>query len=289
MELIYKHKRLFLAFGITICLAGIVVTITGIAPTSFLGRTFGYVVVPMQRGVSYATGWVGGRFSILARSAEIIAENQALLEENIRLTNENQRLSLLDEENIRLNTILSMYQRYPDLPMVGARIIGQNPNDWRARFTIDKGENHGILPDMVVLGYGGVLGVIRETWPNHSLVVSIMDNSFAAGVRNARTEDVGVVRGDIDLMHNGLMRMEYIVATASFMPGDEIRTSAHGAFFPPGILVGTVVSIHPSPGAGGLTQYAIIRPSVNLDRVDIVLVVNRLFSDAPEASIFNDD
>jgi len=275
MEFINKHKRLFLAFGITFCFAAIIVTITGVAPTGFLGRGLSYIVVPMQRGASSATGWISGRFNILARSAEILAENQALREENIRLRNENARLTALDEDNMRLSTILGMEQRYPHLPMIGARMIGQNPNDWQSRFNIDVGENHGILPYMVVLGDGGVLGVILETGPNHSLVVSVMDNGFAAAARNSRTEDLGTVRGDLDLSNDGLMRMRYIVYTARFMPGDEITTSAHGTVFPQGLHVGTVETIHQSPE--GLTQYAIIRPSVNLDRVDMVLVVTQLF------------
>jgi len=275
MDFINKHKRLFLAFGIMFCFAAIIVTITGVAPTSFLGRGLSYVVVPMQRGASSATGWISGRFHILARSAEILAENQALVEENIRLSNENARLAAESEENAHLRMIVNMRQRYPYLPMIGARMIGQNPNDWQSRFFIDVGENDGIYPYMVVLGNGGILGVIHETGPNHALVVSIMDNGFAAAARNSRTEDLGTIRGDLDLRNDGLMRMRYIVETARFMPGDEITTSAHGAVFPPGIHVGTVVSVHPGPE--GLTQYAIIQPSVNLDRVDMVLVVNQLF------------
>ena len=277
MEFLHKHKRLFLALGITVCLGAMVVTVTGVAPTGFLGRAVGYVVVPMQRGASSATSWIGGRFAVLARSAEILAENQALREENTHLLNQLQRLELLEEENIEFHVMFDMRQRYPELPMVGARIIGQNPNDWRAIFNINKGENHGIAANMVILGDGGVLGVIRQTGPSSSQVVSIMDDSFAAAVRNSRTEDLGVVHGNLELSQDGLMRMEYIEATARFMPGDEIRTSAHGQFFPPGLLVGTVISVHPGPG--GLTQYAIIQPAVNLDRVDMVLVVNILFGD----------
>ena len=275
MEFLHRHKRLFLAVGITICLGAIVITITGVAPTSYLGRAFSYVVVPMQRGASSATSWIGGRFAVLARSAEILAENQALREENTRLLNELARMDLLDEENIRLNTMLGMRQRYPLFPIVGARIIGQNPNDWQASFNIDIGERDGISSNMIVLGDGGLLGVIHQTGPNYSMVISIMDNDFGAAVRNVRTEDVGTLRGDLELAQDGLMRMMHIVNTASFMPGDEIRTSDHGAFFPTGILVGTVLSVHPSPE--GLTQYAIIQPAVNLDRVDIVLVINHVF------------
>ena len=279
MEFLNRHKRLFLAVGILFWLSAIITTITGAAPTGFLRYGAGYIVVPLQRGASSASGWISGRISILAQSAEILAENQALREENIRLTNENARLDALAAENYLLRDIVEMRERYPHLPMVGARIIGQNPNDWQARFTIDRGSNDGIEPYMVVLGDGGVLGVIHETGPNHALVVSIMDNAFSAAARNTRTEDLGVVIGDLDLRQDGLMRMRHIESAARFMPGDEITTSAHGIVFPPGLLLGEIISIHPDIGGGGLTQYAIIRPAATLDRVDMVLVVNQLFGD----------
>ena len=277
MELLNRHKRLFLAVGILFCLAAIITTITGIAPTGFLRRGVGYIVVPMQRGASSATGWIAGRFEILARSAEILAENQALREENIRLTNENARMEALYEDNVRLREIANMRERYPHLEMIGARIIGQNPNDWQELFHVDRGSNDGIQPYMVVLGDGGVLGIVREVGPSHALVASIMDNSFQAAASNTRTEDVGIVVGDLDLRQDRHMRMRFIENTARFMPGDEIRTSPHGGVFPPGLLVGTVVSIHPSPDR--LTLYAIIQPAVNLDRVDMVLIVNQMFGE----------
>jgi len=287
MEFINKHKRIFLACGITICFVAIIFTVTGVAPTSFLGRAFSYVVVPLQRGASSATNWIAGRFQVLAQSEQILAENAALREENMHLVNENLRLPHLQEENDRLHMLLEMEQRYPHLPMVGARMIGQNPNDWEASFIIDKGENHGIYTNMIVLGFGGVLGRVDHVGPNHARVISIMDSRFGAAVRNSRTEDVGTIHGNLELSHDGLMRMEHIISTARFMPEDRIYTSDHGAFFPPGLFIGTVVSVHPVPG--GLTQYAIIQPAVCLDRVDFVLIVNQLFGYAPDFGIVEED
>ena len=285
MEFLNKHKRLFLAFGIVICLSAIVVTVTGVAPTSFLGRAFGYVVVPLQRGASSATGWISGRIDVLMRSEQILEENRALREENIRLMNENERMQNYRDENLRMHEAMRMTQRYTELSMIGTRLIGQNPNDWQSRFIIDIGTNSGIAEYMAVMGIGGLLGRIRSTGANFSLVETIMDNNFRAAARNVRTEDVGVVVGDLELAQDGLMRMNYIVAAARFMPGDEIRTSAQSVL-PPGLLIGTVVSIHPNPD--GHTQHAIIQPAVDLGRIDFVLVIDQLFNETP-IGIFDDN
>ena len=279
MNFLHKHKRLFLATGITLCIVAIIVTITGVAPSSVLGRTFSYVVVPLQRGASSATQWVGGRIDVLMRSAEILAENQRLQDENARLRAENDVIDPMRDELYHFYNMFDMSERYPELEMVGARMIGQNPNDWQSSFLINRGLNQGIQENMIVLGeYGGVLGVIHQVGPNHAQVITIRDTRFGAAATNTRTEDVGAVRGDMVLGQDGYMRMLYIPATARFMPGDIIRTSPHGAFFPPGLTLGTVVSVHPDPG--GLTQHAIIRSEANPDRVDFVLVVMDLFGDA---------
>jgi len=259
-------------------MAGIVASVTDFVPRHALGRVLSPVIVPMQRATSSAVDWVGGRFTVLTQSEELLAENRALREENIILVAENQRIPLLEYELANFEAMLDTFQRYPQLPMKGARIIGQNPNQWQERFYIDRGENSGIFPHMIVLGDGGVLGKVLQTSRNYALVATIMDSSFSAAVRNVRTEDLGVVSGNIDLRYDGLMRMEFMEAGASFMPGDEIITSSHGAFFPPGVLVGTVIEVRPRQDAAGLMQYAIIEPAVCLDRIDVVLVVNRIFS-----------
>jgi len=262
-------------------------TITGLAPTSVLGRAFSHVVVPIQRGASSVTQWIGGRIDVLIRSDQILAENQALRDENARLRAESDRLAQLDAESIHLHNLLNMAQRYPELNIEGARLLGQNPNNWHSSFFINKGSNQGVRPNMIVLGeYGGVLGVIHQVGPNYAQVVTIMDTRFAAAARNARTEDVGTVWGDRELSFDRLMRMENIEAGARFMPGDIILTSEHGAFFPPGLTLGTIVDVQPN--ADGLTQHAIIQPAASLDRIDFVLVVMDLFYDAPDMELFEE-
>lgn len=277
MEFLKKNKKIFLGAGMLICIVAIALTLSdGYAP-GFFEKTLGYVVSPFQKTATGITRWVGGGFALLTESGRLQAENAALKEENSLLKIDNQRLQLADEENKKLSALIEIDQKYADLPKIGAEIIGKDPTDWYDSFNIDKGSDDGLSKNMAVLGDGGLVGVIREVYPNYAKVISLIDHRCSVTVKNMRTDDIGIVKGDVKLMTQGLCRMEYINADAQIMPGDEVITSAHSAFFPPGILVGTVLSVEPS--SNGLTKYAIIRPAANIKHIETVLVVNKLFGD----------
>jgi rod shape-determining protein MreC len=116
-------------------------------------------------------------------------------------------------------------------------------------------------------------------YPTYSKVISIIDDRFSVAVECMRTGDMGTVRGDSTLARQGYVRMEIrmerIGSASRIMPGDELMVSRLSYIYPPGVRVGTVVSVHTSPN--GLSQYAIVRPAAHVGRVNAVLVVNRLF------------
>ncbi|MCL2216877.1 MAG: rod shape-determining protein MreC, partial [Defluviitaleaceae bacterium] len=242
-----RHKKAFLLSGIGICLLAIILTINPNIGSSFAARGLSVVVTPLQRGLNATIAWVQGHFSALANNQGLISQNRALNEQIARLQLENYRLQLASEENERLNAVLNMHQRYAELPTIGARVISHDPNDWNRSFHIDVGSRDGILEGMVVFGGGGLAGVVRDVNPTSSQVVSVIDSRFAAAVMSIRTEDVGVVRGDVRLMQQGLLRMEHFDVAAQILPGDEIDTSAYGSMFPRGLRVGTVREIHTNP------------------------------------------
>jgi len=277
IELFERHKRIFLLSGIVICILAIILTVSPSAGSTILERGLSHIITPMQRGASAAIAWVQGHFSAVTNNQQILNDIQRYREEISILRVENDRLQLAGEENARLSALADMRQRYAQLPMIGARVIGHNPNDWQRRFFLDRGADDGIANNMAVIGDGGLLGVIRQVDPGRSQFVSIIDSQFSVAVMSARTGDIGMAGGDIRLMQQGLIRMDRIEATAQIMPGDEIRTSTHSSIFPPGILVGTVESINANPD--GHTRHAIIRPTTNLDNIEMVLIVTEIFGD----------
>jgi len=278
IDLFSRHKRVFLLSGILICIAAIIISISAATGTNIASRGLSSIITPLQRGSSAVIGWVQGHFSAMSNNQEMLDRLRSLEEENNRLRLENDRMRIAGEENELLNTMLNMSQRYAELPTMGARVIGVNPNDWYRRFFINRGTDDGIATNMAIIGDGGLVGVVRQTRTGSAQVITLIDSEFSVAVMSTRTGDIGMARGDIRLMQQGLLRMERIDAAVQIIPGDEIRTSTHSSIFPPGILVGTVVSIHPNPD--GHTRHALIRPAANLDNLEIVLVVAEVFGDA---------
>jgi len=277
IEFLGRHKRIFLLSGIALCILAIILTINPSAGTNFVERGVANIIAPMQRGANVVISWVQGNFSALSNNQQLLQDVHSLQEQVNTLQLEIDRLRFAGEENAELSAMLGMSQRYTELPTVGARVIGTVPNDWNRRYFIGLGSNDGIKNNMAVIGDGGLLGVTRRVHSGRSIVVTVVDSEFSVAVMSTRTGDIGMARGDIRLMQQGLMRMERIDAAAQIMPGDEIRTSTHSSIFPPGILVGTVVDIHSNPD--GHTRYAIIRPAVGLDNIEMVLVVTTVFGD----------
>lgn len=277
LEFLELHRRKFLISGIVICLLAIVFTINPNAGPSFIERGLSRIVVPMQRGLTSVIAFTSGHFTALTNNARLLEEMETLRSEKNLLVLEMHRLELVDAENARLSQLLNINQRYRHLPKLGGRVIGHDPNAFNASFHVDRGTTDGIEVNMAVLGTAGFVGVVNRVQPGSALVVSVIDYRFSAAVMSSRTEDLGMARGDIRLMQQGLLRMDHISAVAEIVPGDEIITSPHSSIFPAGLLVGTVLSIHPNPD--GLTRYALIEPAAELNNIEMVLIVTEIFEE----------
>jgi len=277
MYLLYKYKRAFLLIGMGICVIAMIITLNPNYQPGFIVRSLSYVVAPLQRGATTASNWLDTRISLLWEMNSLQEENARLREEIGWLEIEIQRLRLAGEENLHLSELLYIRQRYGDLPTIGATIISWDHSGWYGSFSIDRGSNDGIAPNMAVLGDGGLVGVVHAVYPTQSRVISIIDYRFSATVQSVRTEDIGIISGDSTLMQQGLVRMDHISETAHIMAGDELLTSIYSHIFPPAIMVGTVIEVRPTPDR--MAQYAIVNPAAdNIRRLEHVLVVNQLFT-----------
>lgn len=125
---------------------------------------------------------------------------------------------------------------------------------------------------MVVLSGNGLVGHIIEVAPNYSKVLSIIDDRNAVSSKVLRTGDLGIVKGDLTLLNEGLCKMEYVDAEADIIVGDEIVTSNLSDIYPPGIMIGVVKEIETE--SHGLTKYALIEPVVDFRHLEEVLVIN---------------
>ena len=68
-------------------------------------------------------------------------------------------------ENIRLRQMLNYKSSHPEFTMTLAGIITKDFGTWSNTFTIDRGENDGIQPNMAVVVPSGVVGFVTDVYP----------------------------------------------------------------------------------------------------------------------------
>jgi rod shape-determining protein MreC len=187
------------------------------------------------------------------------------------LTIDNLRLKEVEAENQRLRELLRFAQLNPMYDVRGgqvmARVITRGPSNYLNSLTIDLGSEHGIEPGMPVVTERGLVGRISEVGPRTARVLLITDPSSGVQALVQRSREVGVVNGQA----GELPVMDYIPQDGDVTEGDLIITSGLGGNFPKNLVIGQVVEVRKKDYE--MFQQARLRPTVNFDRLEFVLVI----------------
>ena len=114
----------YLLFILTIVCTGLIILTFSTnflsAPISAIG---GFVVVPLQEGISKAGSWLSTRSEELVEIRSLLKENEELKAQVDELTMENIRLQQDRYELTNLRELYDLDAQYEDYDKVGARII----------------------------------------------------------------------------------------------------------------------------------------------------------------------
>jgi rod shape-determining protein MreC len=221
-----------------------------------------FQVVFSWLGRSVGRAWTGYVGLVDARR-----DNQRLQERVAGLESELLRLGELERENGRLTELLSLRARLEG-PVYGARVIARDPGPLAMTLTIDRGERDHVRRGMAVLAPAGVVGQVAEASHTAARVVLLTDHNSGIDAIVQRSRARGIVQGGND----GSCQMNYLSRDADVAVGDQVITSGLDSVFPKGIVIGEVVEV--GRRHRGLLQAAVVRPSVALDRLEEVLVVD---------------
>ncbi len=270
-----KYKKVNYILLAIVFIILILTTVFAIYP-KFLNDTVGFVVTPFQKVfTSFAENTSEKIDNIKDKDSE-----QKKYEETLKLNEELlleiNRLKRLDDENRQLTELLNTVETYKKLPTTTAKVIGKDTSNWHNTLIIDKGAKDDLKVNMVVLSYGGLLGRVVEVSEFSSKIVTILDDSASISVANERTDELGLLKGDITLMASSLTKMEYYDSDADMLIGDEIITSNISSIYPPGISVGHITNFEKQNDS--IVQKALVTPIVDFSNITTVLVVTELFT-----------
>lgn len=187
------------------------------------------------------------------------------------LTIDNSRLKEVEAENAQLRDLLKFQQLNPTYDFRGgqviARVTSQAQSNYLSSLSIDLGAEHGMRPGMPVVTEQGLIGRIYKVGPASSNVLLITDPSSGIQALIKRNRAVGVVTGRA----GDRPVMDFIPQDADISVGDEVITSGLGGAFPKNLVIGQVVEVNQRDF--DMYQQAILRPTVNFDRLEFVLVI----------------
>ncbi|MBU3692748.1 MAG: rod shape-determining protein MreC [Candidatus Nanopelagicaceae bacterium] len=240
------------------------------------------VLTPFQKAGSSVFSPLGNLFDDITNLGRTQSKIDALKEENEQLKSQ-----LILNENIvgeleQLKGVLDLAGQ-AKFKVVPARVITRGGTaTFGETIVIDKGTSAGIKRDMTVIATSGLVGVVKSTTTNSSVILLMSDPSFRVGVRVAGTQDMGVLSGGGD----NRFTIQMLSATGQIKVGDVLlsRGSSGDRPFVPGVPVGKVSFVESS--AGQLTKQGRVEGFVDLDGLGVVSVVlNAVAGDPGEALV----
>jgi len=165
--------------------------------------------------------------------------------------------------------------------MIAAEVIGQDPSSWFKSVTINKGEKDGVQKGMAVISPEGVIGQILKTGPYHSNVLLITDYNSAIDSIVQRTRAKAIVEGKGE----NRCQLKYLLRAEEVTVGDIVVTSGLSGNFPKGLMVGEIMKV--DKAGQGIFQYAELVPSVDLTKLEEVLIITEYFPPLQEENTKN--
>lgn len=257
-----------------VCLSLIIVSFRFSSVMSPVRTGIGYVISPMQKGINSVGTSVSRQLDKLKSMNDLLDKNAELERQNAELKMQN---SILVQDKYELDGLRALYeldQKYADYKKVAARVISKDTNSFYSVFTIDKGTDNGLAVDMNVMAGNGLVGIITEVGKNYSKVRSIIDDSSYVSGMFLKTSDNCDIKGDLELLDSGYIRVESISMNAEVEENYEVVTSNISDKYLQGILIGYVSNI--KVDASNMSKEAYLRPAVDFEHLEEVLIITEL-------------
>jgi rod shape-determining protein MreC len=281
---VHDSRRTRLVLGVLLIIAIALITLDfrdgGASPARNVGAD---IFGPVERITHDVTDPVASLFDSITGGPSAQGTIASLQQENAALRAQLSSAQLSKTARKQLAQLLQ-------LDAGGYRIMAANViaagGDYSDTVTLDVGRSDGIKPDETVLNGSGFVGTVTQVSEDTSTVLLADDASSAIGVQLQGSGQIGAIRGTgRSTSGSAMLRLTLFDANAVLEPGQQVDTYASVGDQPevPGVPVGTVVSVHSSPGS--LTQTALVRPFVDFTALGVVGVVVQVPKHNPRTSI----
>ena len=221
---------------------------------------------PFLKASTFVINTIQGVFQNYVFLVHLQEENTLLKERIGELQKEIGELRELALAKERIQNLLQFREKISP-SMIAAEVIGQDPSSWFKSVTINKGEKDGVRKGMAVISPEGVIGQILKTGPYHSIVLLITDYNSAVDSIVQRTRAKTIVEGKGE----NRCQLKYLLRAEEVIVGDIVVTAGLSGNFPKGLMVGEIRKVEKA--GQGIFQYAELVPSVDLTKLEEVLII----------------
>jgi rod shape-determining protein MreC len=206
--------------------------------------------------------------------------NDSLLHENARLrqlVEQYKSVDTLKDTMVSLTTNVGdtakHIVRYSDYIYRTAKVINNSVNATDNYITLNRGYKHGIAKNMAVISGTGVVGKVEHVSANYASVLSVLSAKQKVSAR-LKSGNNGFVAWEGK--NPSILVMTDVPQQVEVKKGDSVFTNSYSLYFPPELLIGTVVKTEPIKK--NAMQVIYLRSSTDFRNLQYVYVVENKMS-----------
>lgn len=264
-----NRGRLLLISLIVTALFLITLDLRGVSVMSGVRNGSQSALSPVQSVAATIFRPVGNFFADVTHLGRTRGEIESLKQANEKLRNSLIRRQSADAELKQLKSVLDLAGT-AQYKVVNAKVISLgSTSSFTQTISIDVGTNLGVRQNMTVISGLGLVGVVKNSYPNHALVQLTTDPAFRVGARVAGSQQIGILSGQ----GTSKAVLQLLDNQTTLKVGDVIlaRGSQNNRPFVPGVPIGAVTSV--DNAAGAVTQTADVKLYANFSALSVVAVV----------------
>lgn len=224
------------------------------------------LVAPVHSLTAFVSTVVGSCWQRYVALVGIAEENEVLRQRLRQIEGEVAGLAEVRTENDRLRGVLHFVEQ-GGLEGVLARVVAYDPSGWVEGVLVNRGSSHGIEVGMAAVVERGVVGQVVAASPNSARILLITDHASGVDALVQGSRARGVVEGG----GGQLCALRFVMRDQPVKLGERVLTSGLDGVFPKGLVIGTVADTE--TGSGSLFQSVVVKPTVDLTRLEEVFIV----------------
>jgi rod shape-determining protein MreC len=190
--------------------------------------------------VNYTTGITSSFYSSISNTKQYFSlrrVNDSLQFENARL--HSQLITSYYENKFipKLINDTTYKQQYEYIP---ANIVNNSVTKRNNYITLNRGRDHGIIPEMGVISESGIVGIVMNVSEHYCTVLSLLNNNCKISAKIKKNGAFGSLVWDGNDSH--FAKLLDVNKHVLISVNDEIITSNFSTIFPEGISIGRIYS-----------------------------------------------